>query len=115
MKKIFTLLFCVAGMTFAANAATDLTTVQQCINALLVQDQNAKSTTAPVMDPNQDGVLSIADVTYLIQKLLDEEQKTQAKNKDIKKLINKVIVSDGDPNINDVTDAINEKLKNQKE
>ena len=115
MKKIFTLLFCVVGMTFAANAANDLTTVYQCIDALLAQDQNAKSVTAPVMDPNQDGVLSIADVTYLIQNILEEEMKAQAMNKDIKKMIKQVLVSDGDPYIDDVTDAINEKLEKQKE
>lgn len=114
MKKFFTLLLCVIGMAFAANAE-ELTEVRQCINALLVQDNNTRYTKAPVMDPNQDGILSIADVTFLIDKALTEKaiKKAPAKEMDIEGLIHEVLVSDGDPNINDVTDAITEKLNQQ--
>lgn len=115
MKKFFTLLLCVMGMAFTANA-DELTEVRQCIDALLVQDHSTRYTMAPVMDPNQDGILSIADVTFLIDKALREKvvKKAPAKEIDIEGLIHEVLVSDGDPNINDVTDAITEKLNQQR-
>ena len=116
MKKIFTLLFCIAGMAFAAGAQ-DLTPVRQCIDALLAQDSATKFTKAPEMDPNQDGVLTIADVTYLINQMLKEStvQKAPAKDgTDIEGLIQEVLKSDGNPNIHDVTDAIDKELKKKK-
>ena len=41
-------------------------------------------------------------------------QRAPAKDIDVKALINDVLVSDGDPNVDDVTDAINKKM-NKKE
>lgn len=114
MKKFFTLLLCVAGMTFVANAE-ETPEIRACIDALLAQDPNTKMLMPPVMDPNQDGVLNIHDLTFLIDQTLREQakQKTQAKDIDIKGLIHEVLVNDGDPNIHDVTDAINRKLNNK--
>ena len=59
MKKIFTLLFCVVAMGFAANAS-DFPMVDRCINALLGIDQPA-TLMASNLDANNDGMLSIAD------------------------------------------------------
>ena len=115
MKKFFTLLFCVAGMAVAANAQ-DVTPVRQCIDALLAQDHNTRGIVAPTMDPNQDGILNVADIAFLIDQHLKQNnvQKAPAKDIDVKALINEVLVSDGDPNVDDVTDAINKKM-NKKE
>lgn len=115
MKKFFTLLLCAVGMTIAANAE-DLTPVRQCIDALLAQDYQTRGTVAPVMDPNQDGVLNIADVTFLINLNLKNatEQKAPAKEIDVNALIQEVLKSDGDPNVHDVTDAIDHNLNQRK-
>lgn len=114
MKKFFTLLLCVAGMTVAANAE-EITPVRQCIDALLAQDHNTKAVMAPTMDPNHDGVLNIHDVTFLIDKQLKEEamQNAPAQEIDINGLINEVLVNDGNPNIDDVTNAIEKKLNKE--
>ena len=53
---------------------------------------------------------------FLIDQNLKQNnvQKAPAKDIDVKALINEVLVSDGDPNVDDVTDAINKKM-NKKE
>ena len=121
MKKIFTLLFCLVGMTLAANA-TDITPIENCINYLLVNHNNSHMLMAnnmnANMDANHDGVINIHDVTTMINEMLRAQQadganRAPADNVDINKLMKKVIESDEEPNINDVTDTINEQLRNK--
>lgn len=115
MKKIFTLLVCIAGLAFAANA-TDVNDVQQCMNALLGHNGNPQMLNVPNMDPNQDGVLNIHDVTFLINEMLQEQQvnRAPARETDINALIKTVIETEGEPTIDDVTNAIDKKLKKDK-
>lgn len=74
MKRIFTLLFCAA--LFSAANATDVTTVDQCINVLLGNNQptalRATASTAN-LDANNDGVITITDVTTLIDMILQKK------------------------------------------
>ena len=117
MKKIFTLLFCLVGMTMAANA-TDLTPVYQCAHAVLSHNGNTLMLNNPNMDANHDGVLNIADVTCMINEILKAEQAEQpncapANGQDINKLINQVLETEGDPTVKDVTKAINQKLQDE--
>ena len=116
MKKIFTLLFCLAAMAISANA-TDLTNVYQCAHAVLSHNGNTMMMANPNLDANHDGVLNIADVTFLINQALQAEQaqeanRAPARNEDIKGLIHQVLETEGTPpTIQDATDAINRKLK----
>ena len=74
MKKIFTLLFCVVALGFAANA-NETSNVDKIINVLLGNGQ----TTAIMgtnLDVNHDGAITIADVTAQI----DFELQTQQAN-----------------------------------
>ena len=113
MKKIFTLLLCVAGMTIAANAY-DQTNVDQCINALLAQDNNMRTPTDPNLDANQDGILSIADVTCMINEMLEAKMNAPKKEIDIQGIINQALeTKTGEPNINDVVDAVEQKIKDK--
>ena len=116
MKKIFTLLFCVA-MGVAANAS-ELPLVDQCINVLLGVEQPT-ALMAANLDANHDGVINIADVTTLIDMALQaKQQKAPARTEgeiDVQAIINDIL--DGEPptpTISDVTDGIdhNIKLKN---
>ena len=119
MKKIFTLLFCVVAMGFAANAS-ELPMVDKCINVLLGIEQPT-AIMATNLDANGDGVINIADVTTLIDMALLAQQQNapaqqpQAGEIDVPAMINDML--DGEPpmpTINDVTDGIdhNIKLKN---
>ena len=119
MKKIFTLLFCVVAMGFAANAS-ELPLVDKCINVLLGNEQPT-ALMAANLDANGDGVINIADVTTLIDMALQAQQQApaqaqqQAGEIDVKAIINDML--DGEPPtpvITDVTDGIdhNMKLKN---
>ncbi len=118
MKKIFTLLFCLIGMTVAANA-TDRATVDQCIQALLNGGNgNPTMINTPNMDANHDGVLNIHDVTFMIQEMLQAEEaemaiQASAKGKvDIDALIKQVLeTKEETPNIHDVTNAVEENNK----
>ena len=117
MKKIFTLLFCVVAMGFAANAS-ELPLVDKCINVLLGVEQPT-AIMATNLDANGDGVINIADVTTLIDMALLGQQQAPAQQQageiDVPAMINDML--DGEPpmpTINDVTDGIdhNIKLKN---
>lgn len=111
MKKIFTLLFCVVAMGLAANAEESL--IDQCINALLTQDQNTTLRSA-TLDANNDGVLTIADVTTLIDMNLMAQQinRAPAKKTDVQTVINQVLQTEtGEPNINDVQEAVDQNIK----
>lgn len=113
MKKIFTLLFCVVALTAAANNEAQ---VQQCINALL-----NNTATPQLMAPNanldadNDGALTIADVTTLIDQMLTgEPSMAPAQQIDIDALAKQVVrTNTGEPNVNDVNKAIDENLKNK--
>ena len=114
MKKIFTLLFCVVAMGFAANAS-ELPMVDKCINVLLGIEQPT-AIMAANLDANGDGVINIADVTTLIDKALLAQQQApaqpQAGEIDVKAIINDML--DGvppTPTIDDVTDTVDKKLK----
>jgi hypothetical protein len=77
MKKIFTLLFCVAAISFAANANNNSDRIQKCIDVLLGADQSTAIMTTN-LDANHDGVIDIADVTALIDMKLQNEQMKKA-------------------------------------
>lgn len=113
MKKIFTLLFCVVALSAAANTEAQ---IQQCINALL-----NNTATPQLMAPNAnldadgDGMLSISDVTTLIDQMLQGDvNRAPAKQIDIDALADEIVRSTTrDPNINDLNEAIDENLKNK--
>ena len=113
MKKIFTLLFCMVTISFAASANNYVDRVEQCINVLL-----GKTTPTTLMttnlDANHDGMLSIDDVTAIIDEGLQEQQinRAPAKENEIDGMINDML--DGvppTPTIDDVTDTVDKKLK----
>ena len=114
MKKIFTLLFCIVAMGFAANAS-DLPLVDKCINVLLGYEQPT-AIMAANLDANGDGVINIADVTTLIDMALQaNQQKAPARNDseiDVQAIIDDIL--DGEPptpTISDVTDGVDHNLK----
>jgi len=77
MKKFFTLLFCVAAMGFAASA-NEAPNVNDCINTLLSGNQ-ATTLRGVNLDFNNDGIVSIADVTAIIDyNLMVQEQINRA-------------------------------------
>lgn len=113
MKRIFTLLFCVVAVSFAASADSYADRVEQCINALL-----GKITPTTLMinnlDANHDGALNIDDVTTIIDEGLQEQQtrRAPAKDNEIKEMINNMLNNEPPtPTIDDVTDAVDKKLK----
>lgn len=113
MKKIFTLLFCVVALSAAANNEAQ---IQQCINALLTQTPNTQMMAPNAnLDADGDGVLTIADVTTLIdQMLLGDVNRAPAKKIDVDALAKQAVRSTtGEPNVNDVNEAIDENLKNE--
>ena len=72
MKKFFTLLFCVAAMSFAASA-NEAPNVDEYINALLNGNQTTTLRGAN-LDFNHDGIVSIADVTAIIDNNLETQE-----------------------------------------
>lgn len=113
MKKIFTLLLCVVALSASANTDEQ---IEQCVNALL--NRNATPTImAPAanLDADNDGVLTIGDVTTLIDiKLQAQVNRAPAKQIDIDALAGEVVrTTTGEPNITDLNDAIDHNLKNK--
>ena len=113
MKKIFTLLFCVAAMAFAASAQGD-DNVDKCINIVLGNEQPTTTIKAVNYDVNQDGVIDIEDVTLMIR--VNSEAGVQSapaqEEIDIDGLVKEVLQSKtGEPNISDVNKAIDQNLK----
>lgn len=112
MKKIFTLLFCAIALSFTASA-DDL--VSECMNTLLSGNGTRLMATNvnAQLDANQDGVISIADVTALIDMKLEQENVNRApRNTDVESLINDIISNDQPKaNIEDVNEAIEHNLK----
>ena len=118
MKKIFTLLFCVVDMGFAANAS-ELPLVDKCINVLLGVEQPT-AIMAANLDANGDGVINIADVTTLIDMaLLAQQQQAPAQQQtgeiDVQAIINDMLDDEPPtPVITDVTDGIDHNIKLKK-
>lgn len=121
MKKIFTLLFCLTAMSLACNAY-DLTTVNQCFDVMLTHNADNQMLASPNLDANHDGVINIHDVTCMIDEMLRAQQVERASNRasasndnvNIEKLMKEVLESETEtPNIDDVTDAVNKKLRNE--
>ena len=115
MKKIFTLLFCVVALSAAANNEAQ---IQQCINALLTQTPSTQMMAPNAnLDADGDGVLTIADVTTLIDQMLlaqKEANRAPAQKIDVDALARQAVRSTtGEPNVNDVNEAIDENLKNE--
>lgn len=116
MKKIFTLLFCAVAIGLAANA-TDTSLVEQCINVLLENNQSTElraSGDIAIFDANHDGVITIADVTTLIDQILMEEQanKAPAQMIDVEAIAKQVRETQtGEPTIKEVNKAIDHNLK----
>lgn len=112
MKKIFTLLFCAIALSFTASA-DDL--VSECMNTLLSGNGTRLMATNvnAQLDANQDGVISIADVTALIDMKLEQENVNRApRNTDVESLIYDIISNDQPKaNIEDVNEAIEHNLK----
>lgn len=113
MKKIFTLLFCLVALTAAANTDEQ---IDQCINALLNGNTNP-TLMAPAanLDADGDGLLSIGDVTKLIDMKLEVGvNRAPAKKIDIDALADEIVrTTTGEPNVNDLNEAIDENLKNK--
>ena len=116
MKKIFTLLFCVAAMAFAAQADDNL--LDQCINYLVNNGSTQTTIKLSELDANHDGVINISDVTFLINKKLNEGQVNNApavEQNDANVIIDNLLNdNDGTVTINDATEAINKELKKKK-
>ena len=115
MKKIFTLLFCVVALTAAAN--TDAR-VEQCINVLLGNPASTQLMAANVganLDADNDGMITIADVSALIDLNLQAQvNRAPAQEIDIDALAKEVVESPtGKPDISDLNEAIDENLKNK--
>lgn len=115
MKKIFTLLFCVVAIGLSASAE-DNSLIDRCINVLLTGEQPTRAM-ATDMDANHDGVISIGDVTALIDQKLAANQgnRAPASEIDVNAMIDEVLKSQtGEPNIHDVNEAIEHNLKLEK-
>ena len=113
MKKIFTLLFCVVAVSFAASADNYVNRVEQCINALLC---NTSPTTLMIsnLDANHDGALSIDDVTTMIDEDMQAQQtrRAPAKENAIEGMVKNILNNEPPtPTVDDVTDTIDKKLK----
>ena len=116
MKKFFTLLFCVTVMGISAHAeTTDI--VYQCIDKLL-GGQQSTTIMATNLDANHDGVLNIADVTTLIDIVLQANQPNFApeQQEEVNNLIDKIVKNEPPvPTIEDVTRAIDQAITNKQE
>lgn len=113
MKKIFTLLVCVAAMALAANAETSRT--QECINYLLYGSDAPRATVLANFDVNNDGVVDISDATMMINMDIEAKAKANApaKNKiDVDAIINDILDDvPPTPNLGDVNSAISKNLE----
>ncbi|MBQ3731543.1 MAG: hypothetical protein IJS04_03550 [Muribaculaceae bacterium] len=113
MKKIFTLLFCVAAMALAANAETSR--AQECINYLLYGSDAPKAAMVAEFDVNNDGVVDICDATMMINMDIQAraQAKAPAKNKvDVDAIINDILDDvPPTPNLGDVNTAISKNLE----
>ena len=117
MKKIFTLLFCVVALSAAADTDAQ---IQQCINALLDNSASTTKLMAANLDANHDGVITIHDLSVIIDEALQAQaaqpNKAPAQEVvDVDAIINKVLTTEtGEPNISDVNQAIDHNLNQKK-
>ena len=117
MKKIFTLLFCVIALGFTVNA-DEMPMVDKCIDVLLGAEQPTQLM-AVNLDANHDGVISIADLTTLIDQAMVGRQTNHANAPkqavDVEALIDEVLTTQtGEPSIKEVTNAIEQSQKDKK-
>lgn len=116
MKKIITLLFCVVAMALTASANDR---VDMCVNVLLGNEMPNKLMAAN-LDANHDGVITIHDLSVIIDEALQAQaaqpNKAPAQEVvDVDAIINKVLTTEtGEPNISDVNQAIDHNLNQQK-
>lgn len=116
MKKIFTLLFCVAALAMTANAA-DNAVVDNYVKMLLNGDASAAMLRSPNVDFNHDGVFNIGDVTAMIDAMLNENQPEmapaqEAPQADINGMMKDAINADPrTTTTQDVTKAIDQQKK----
>lgn len=116
MKKIFTLLFCVVALGFAAHA-NDEVMIDECINLLLTQDQPT-ATRAANFDLNNDGIISVVDLTMMIDRNIEAKANRapaqQTQNDKVQTVINEALeTTTGQPDIEDVNKVIEKNLKKQ--
>lgn len=114
MKKLFTLLFCALAVSASASAS-ELPLVDQCINVLLGNEVPTKLMAAN-LDANQDGAITIDDVTTLIDMALaaQDVNRAPARDIDVDAIIDQAIKSEtGEPNIHDVNQAVDHNLSNK--
>ena len=111
MKNIFTLLFCVVALTAAAD---NNSRIEQCVNALLNRPAS-NMIMATNFDVDGDGVLTIADVTTLIDQSLEAQvNRAPSQKVDIDALAKEITLAPNhQPNINDLNEAIDENLKEE--
>ncbi len=117
MKKFFTLLFCVTVMGFGANAAETSDIVYKCIDKLL-GGQQSTTIMATNLDANNDGVLNIADVTTLVDLVLQVNQPNFAPEQkmEVNTMLGKIVNNQPPvPTIEDVTKAIDQAITNKQE
>lgn len=112
MKKIFTLLFCVAAMAFAAQADDNF--IDQCINYVLYNG-GTPTVRAAEFDANNDGVVNISDVIFLVNQSTNEAQINQAPAVPQSDAIINSLLNEPKPvvTIKDATDAINKEIKDE--
>lgn len=110
MKKIFTLLFCVAAVALCSSAATN--PVDQCINVLL-GNETPTTLMAVNLDADNDGAITIHDLTVIIDNQLNAQvNRAPEQTKDIEKLVDGIINDvEPVPTINDVNEAIEQQIK----
>lgn len=113
MKKIFTLLFCVAATAFAASADNDAL-IERGINYLLGNESDITMLQAQNLDVNNDGVINITDIITLINANIQEKKAQLASDNrkpNTQALIDKVLNEESSSvTITTVTEAINEDL-----
>jgi hypothetical protein len=118
MKKIFTLLFCVASLTAAASSNS---LADRCIN-LLLGNNAAPAITAPGndtnLDANNDGIIDIDDVTVIIDNELMARNanvnRAPAQDIDVDRMINRMLENEPPvPQIKDVDKAVENNLRNK--
>lgn len=116
MKKIFTLLFCVASLTAAASSNS---LADRCIS-LLLGNNAAPAITAPGndtnLDANNDGIIDIDDVTVIIDNELMARNvnRAPAQDIDVDRMINRMLENEPPvPAIKDVDKAVENNLRHK--
>ena len=115
MKKIFTLLFCVVALALSASANDR---VDQCIDVLLGKVAPTKAM-ATDLDANHDGVITIQDVSVIIDEALEEMRINKVpaqKPASVDAIINDILDNEPPtPNISEVSEAIDRSLEKKQQ